>query len=240
MKKKRKNKEMFDFNKVSVFNQSAAYVNEDGELTTDIEAQIEYAARVSNPSANKITKEPGRLTRYLMENDHWSPLEMASVTLKIETTRDIARQLLRHRSFSFQEFSQRYADVRDIADSAVIKDARSQDLKNRQNSNDDMDDYDKAWWNNSQEILSKSIFDLYEEAIEKGIAKEVARVILPEGMTPSILYCSGTVRSWFHYVQLRTGNGTQLEHQDLANKCLVELHSLMPNIFSEKNIRKEK
>lgn len=228
---------MFDFNKVSVFSHSASYMNDDGEMNTNMESQIEYAARVSNPSADKVSKEPGRLTRYLMDNEHWSPLEMASVTMKIETTRDIARQLLRHRSFSFQEFSQRYADVRDIVDSSIIKQARSQDLKNRQNSIDNMSEDDKEWWLVAQHQLADNVNQVYEEALGRGIAKEVARVILPEGNTPSLLYCSGTVRSWFHYVKLRTGNGTQLEHQDLANKCLVELNHLMPNIFSERNIR---
>lgn len=235
-------KKMFDFNKVDIYNASynpdIPTDNTWGKtLNTNLEGQIEYAARVSNPSAEKISKEPGKLMKYLMDHQHWSPLEMASVTLKVETTRDISRQLIRHRSFSFQEFSQRYADVTDLHDGFVPKEARSQDLKNRQNSNDDMDQETKDWWEFSQLALSDDVISVYEEALEKGIAKEVARSVLPEGMTLTKLYVSGTVRSWFHYVKLRTANGTQKEHMDLANKCLVELNYLMPNIFSEANIR---
>lgn len=236
---------MFEFNTVKLingsFSEGSSYpdMNYDFYLGTELELedQIENIARVSNPSSQDGGhSEAGRLTKYLIKNKHWSPLEMVSVTLEINTTRDIARQILRHRSFHFQEFSQRYADVSELS-SLVTKDARSQDTKNRQNSNDDMSQEDKDWWEAIQATHGIEVMRNYEDALKKGVAKEVARSILPEGMTPSRLYMHGTVRDWFHYVKLRISNGTQLEHQDVANKCLVELHALMPNIFSEENIR---
>lgn len=241
---------MFDFNKVWAVNHSqpcsldmmreVPYDFGQGEKGSDLvpmtlEEQIEYAARVSNPSAqDKMASgeiPQGKLTQYLIRNGHWSPLEMVSVTMKIVTTRDIARQILRHRSFSFQEFSTRYAEV-DFQD-FVLKAARSQDLQNRQNSNDDMSDTDKAWWNNVQGQLLTETVDQYKAALKRGVAKEVARVILPEGLTPSTLFMAGTVRSWYHYVGTREANGTQLEHMDIANKAKSELTLLMPNLFGE-------
>lgn len=190
---------------------------------------IEYVAKVSNPDGQKEDWERGRLLKYLVKNKHWSPLEMCNVLMYVETTRDIARQLLRHRSFTFQEFSQRYQAV---TTDFVFKDARRQDEKNRQNSIDDMDEDTKNAWYDIQAKIEKNVQLGYSEALELGIAKEVARVILPEGMTMSRLYINGSVRSWLHYCQLRIANGTQLEHQDLAIKCNKALHGIMPELFT--------
>ena len=190
---------------------------------------IEYVAKVSNPEGQDKEWERGRLLKYLVNNQHWSPLEMVNMLMYIETTRDIARQLLRHRSFTFQEFSQRYAAVKSTL---VFKEARRQDSKNRQNSIDDLDEKIKNEWNDIQIRVEREASNSYDRAIKIGIAKEVARVILPEGMTPSRLYVNGSVRSWYHYCQLRMENGTQLEHKDLATKCNNALSSIMPELFT--------
>lgn len=231
---------MFDFNTAKIVSHSEGCNETLSEMFQDDfypytpEEQIEYIARVSNPSSQSGEhSEAGKLTKYLINNAHWSPLEMVSVVMEVNTTRDIGRQLLRHRSFSFQEFSQRYADVNDLQGSFVIKPARSQDLKNRQNSNDDMSDEDKQWWTNVQSHLINDVMQQYNQAIERGIAKEVARSILPEGLTPTRMYVQGTVRSWYHYCDLRCANGTQAEHMDLAQKCKTELAKVMPNLFGE-------
>ena len=161
-----------------------------------------------------------KLLKYLKDNAHWSPFEMVSVCIEITTTRDIARQILRHRSFSFQEFSQRYADIRKLFDGFVSRDARLQDQKNRQNSIDLGDDSDaeslKKEWAEKQDAVFNTALDAYGWALDNGIAKEQARCVLPEGNTVSKLYMSGTLRSWIHYVELRSGNGTQKEHQEIA------------------------
>lgn len=187
---------------------------------SDIKDLVAFCARVSNPSNQFNTKTSEKLIAYLIKNKHWSPLEMASVTVEVETTRDIARQILRHRSFSFQEFSQRYADpTQDLA--FELRDARLQDLKNRQNSiitNDK--ELDLEWKMRQQKILDL-VIDNYSWAIDKGIAKEQARAILPEGLTRSRMYISGTIRSYIHYIEVRTENGVQLEHKELA-QCISE------------------
>ena len=193
---------------------------------------VAFCARVSNPSnqSNKDTSE--KLIRYLIKNQHWSPLEMVNMCLGIETTRDIARQMLRHRSFSFQEFSQRYADPTKELD-FVYRDARFQDAKNRQNSvdldmsNDEHRQLQYQWENLQRDIISKTQ-SAYQWAIEKGIAKEQARAVLPEGLTISRLYMNGTLRSWIHYIQLRSANGTQKEHIEVAKKCAEVIATVFP------------
>ena len=195
----------------------------------DVQDLIAYAARVSNPS-NQINKETApKLLSYLIKHKHWSPFEMASACMEIETTRDIARQLLRHRSFSFQEFSQRYADVRDMEEGLVIRKARLQDQKNRQNSvmTDDVILHN-AWEVHQRAVWQRSM-EAYKWAIDNGIAKEQARAVLPEGNTPSRLYVNGTIRSWIHYIELRSANGTQKEHMDLAVECAKAISSIFPH-----------
>jgi len=196
----------------------------DGEK--NIQELVCYCARVSNP-ANQINTETNeKLLYYLIKNKHWSPFEMVSICLEIETTRDIARQILRHRSFSFQEFSQRYA----IADTYEFRDARIQDTKNRQNSID-TDDVELAReWEQKQNDIATKVFDTYQWALTKGIAKEQARAVLPEGMTKTRMYMNGTLRSWIHYIQLRSGNGTQKEHRLIALACVDAIIPIFPMI----------
>lgn len=184
----------------------------------DIKDLVAFCARVSNPS-NQLNKETNdKLISYLVKHKHWSPLEMASATIEINTTRDIARQMLRHRSFSFQEFSQRYADpTKDM--SFMLREARLQDAVNRQNSIDTQDAALSAMWRIKQEAVIKASLDAYTWAVDNGIAKEQARVVLPEGNTMSRLYMSGTIRSWLHYIELRSANGTQKEHIEVAVAC---------------------
>jgi thymidylate synthase (FAD) len=189
-----------------------------GEGLMDAQELIAFCARVSNPSNQFNMDTADKLIRYLIKHKHWSPLEMVSACLEIETTRDIARQILRHRSFSFQEFSQRYADPTKDLD-FVLREARLQDEKNRQNSVDTNDAALKAWWDAKQKFIIDTVRQTYAEAIEKGIAKEQARAILPEGNTVSRLYMNGTLRSWIHFIDLRSGNGTQKEHMEVAREC---------------------
>lgn len=190
--------------------------------------QVAYCARVSNPS-NQGNKDNEKLIRYLIDNHHWSPLEMVSLCLEIETTRDIARQILRHRSFSFQEFSQRYADPTKELD-FVTRETRTQDTKNRQNSIVSTDAELAADWELVQQNAIEFNKRSYEWAIERGIAKEQARAVLPEGLTVSRLYMSGTLRSWFHYISLRRANGTQEEHRQVAEACREVVSSVFPLI----------
>jgi|TARA_R110002153_G_scaffold236962_1_gene391090 thymidylate synthase (FAD) len=190
---------------------------------------IAYCARVSNPGNQNNKETSEKLVKYLIKNRHWSPLEMVNACIEIETTRDIARQILRHRSFSFQEFSQRYADpTKDL--SYQTRDARLQDPKNRQNSIE-LSEKDRRF-NEDFRMKQMSVWrlaqDTYEWAIEKGIAKEQARAVLPEGMTVSRLYMNGTLRSWVHYIDLRSANGTQLEHQEIAIACAYEIAQIFP------------
>lgn len=191
---------------------------------------ITHCARVSNPSNQFNTETGEKLIRYLIKHKHWSPLEMASATIGIETTRDIARQILRHRSFSFQEFSQRYADVRDLEESVVIRKARLQDKKNRQNSvvTDDMALH--TAWEVHQRAVWERAMKAYTWAIDNGIAKEQARAVLPEGNTVSRLYMNGTLRSWVHYIELRSGNGTQKEHMEVARAVAEAISKIFPMI----------
>jgi thymidylate synthase (FAD) len=188
---------------------------------------IAYCARVSNPSNQHMEQTNEKLIRYLIKNEHWSPFEMVNICIEINTTRDIARQILRHRSFSFQEFSQRYA----IADLGFEhKEARLQDLKNRQNSIETSDTNLNYLWTIQQESVIQQAKNAYNWAIENGIAKEQARAVLPEGMTVTRMYMNGTLRSWIHYIQLRSGNGTQKEHRNIAILCAKELESIFPMI----------
>ena len=188
-----------------------------------------YCARVSNPANQLNTETSEKLIRYLVKHQHWSPLEMVSACLEITTTRDIARQILRHRSFSFQEFSQRYADPTKDLD-FVVREARLQDTKNRQNSISTDDTELQAWWDSKQKFIIDSVKDIYAEAIERGIAKEQARAILPEGNTVSRLYMNGTLRSWVHFIELRSGNGTQLEHMQIARECACVIAKVFPMV----------
>ena len=183
---------------------------------------IAYTARVSNPANQNNTETAPRLLRYLIREQHWSPFEMVHMTLEIKTTRDIARQILRHRSFSFQEFSQRYAKATEFEQREV----RLQDQKNRQNSIEVDDDVLRVWWNIQQTKIKNQAEQAYTEALDKGIAKEQARALLPEGLTQSTLYMGGSLRSWIHYCDLRRGNGTQKEHAEIAEKCweIIGIH----------------
>lgn len=190
--------------------------------------QVAYCARVSNPSNQNNTETSEKLVRYLIKNQHWSPLEMVSVCLEIETTRDIARQILRHRSFSFQEFSQRYADASQLG--FETRQARLQDLKNRQNSVETDNLALHTWWENYQKEVIRVAGDAYQFALDKGIAKEQARAVLPEGITKSRMYMNGTLRSWVHYIQLRSANGTQKEHQEVALACADAIEPIFPMI----------
>jgi len=193
----------------------------------DAQDLIAYCARVSNPSNQFNTETSEKLIRYLIKHKHWSPLEMVSACMEITTTRDIARQILRHRSFSFQEFSQRYADpTKDLK--FVYRDARLQDQKNRQNSIETDDEMLKAKWENIQASVIHASKSAYEWAINNGIAKEQARAVLPEGLMESKLYMNGTIRSWVHYIELRRENGTQLEHQLIAIECAKVIAKVFP------------
>jgi len=188
---------------------------------------IAYCARVSNP-ANQDNPDSEKLLKYLVKNKHWSPFEMVHVVMEVNTTRDIARQILRHRSFSFQEFSQRYAEI----DSSVwtAREARLQDQKNRQNSIDVEDDDLQSKWTSSQREVWLTAIDEYNWAINNGIAKEVARSVLPEGLTMSRMYMSGSLRSWIHYCDLRMGNGTQKEHRIIATECWNVIVEQFPSL----------
>lgn len=197
-------------------------------MTDGAEDVIAYCARVSNPENQYNIETAPRLLKYLKDHRHWSPFEMADVTLEIYTTRDIARQLLRHRSFSFQEFSQRYAEVQDFAE---VEGPRLQDTKNRQNSLETDDQYLSQWWKMSQARVLDDMEYTYREALRRGVAKEVARKILPEGLTMSRLYMKGSVRSWLHYLEVRLGPETQKEHREVAQKCQEVLECTLPSVF---------
>jgi thymidylate synthase (FAD) len=188
---------------------------------------VAYCARVSNPANQLNTETSEKLIKYLIKHQHWSPLEMDSACLEIETTRDIARQILRHRSFSFQEFSQRYADpTQDLQ--FELREARLQDPKNRQNSVATADWQLKVVWEDKQRAIAEKALETYKWAIDNGIAKEVARAVLPEGLTMSRMYMNGTLRSWIHYIQLRSANGTQKEHMEIAKACAEAITKIFP------------
>ena len=201
---------------------------------------IAYCARVSNPSNQMNSETSEKLIKYLIKHAHWSPLEMVSACLEINTTRDIAHQIVRHRSFSFQEFSQRYADPAEFGDQFVLREARLQDTKNRQNSialgttQQEMNLIND--WESQQQKVIDAAKEAYEWAIENGIAKEQARSVLPEGCTKTRLYMNGTLRSWIHYIELRGANGTQQEHMDIAHACakvIAEIFPLAKDLVSE-------
>jgi thymidylate synthase (FAD) len=210
---------------VKLISYSQAYGdNEDLKTAQDL---IAFCARVSNPSNQTNTETSDKLIRYLVKHKHWSPLEMVSACIEIETTRDIARQILRHRSFSFQEFSQRYADpTKDL--NFVLREARLQDTKNRQNSIETDNLALQAFWQTQQQNVINAAKNAYEWAIENGIAKEQARAVLPEGLTVSRLYMNGTLRSWVHFIELRSENGTQKEHREIAIECAKVIAKVFP------------
>lgn len=195
---------------------------------SSVEEFVAYVARVSNPGNQNNSATAAKLLKYLISNEHWSPLEMVHIVMQIDTTRDIARQILRHRSFSFQEFSQRYADARSLSFSK--REARLQDTKNRQNSIETDDEDLSAVWDAYQVRVQHESIRAYDWAIRHGIAKEQARAVLPEGMTNSRLYMAGTLRSWLHYCLLRRANGTQKEHREIAEEALTILMESFPSI----------
>jgi len=218
-----------------------SYSQPESHFAENMTELVAFCARVSNP-ANQDNKETSeKLIRYLVKHQHWSPLELVSVCLEITTTRDIARQILRHRSFSFQEFSQRYADpTAELDEAFVLREARLQDTKNRQNSveldmNDEAQKLLAFEWERAQKRVLFSVKQEYSWAIKNGIAKEQARAVLPEGLTVSRLYMNGTLRSWIHYIQLRSANGTQKEHRDIAIECAKVIAKVFPmaNEFTE-------
>lgn len=192
----------------------------------DLEDLIVYTARVSNPSSQQAGENNERLIKYLIDHKHWSPFEMADVTVEINTTRDIGRQILRHRSFSFQEFSQRYAEAMSFESS----EARLQDPKNRQSSKETNNEDLKDWWWEVQVRLMERAQEGYRLALESGIAKEVARKILPEGLTMTKMYMKGSIRSWIHYIEVRTDPSTQKEHREVALACAEQIARVFPSI----------
>ena len=227
--------------KLISYSQQAIEADKQDEFEFDLpnlQDLVAYCARVSNPSNQANSETSERLIKYLIKHKHWSPLEMVSACIEVETTRDIARQLLRHRSFSFQEFSQRYADpTAELDDAFVLREARMQDTKNRQNSVElDMSDEKQKLlayeWERSQNRVLYAVKKEYEWAIKNGIAKEQARAVLPEGLTVSRLYVNGTLRSWIHYIDLRDGNGTQKEHAEIARACAEVIAKVFPIIKS--------
>ena len=213
--------------KVRLVSYSKPTIEFENEGFTDVQELVAFCARVSNPSNQNNNETSQKLIKYLINNKHWSPLEMVTACIEIETTRDIARQILRHRSFSFQEFSQRYADpTKDL--SFVLKEARLQDNKNRQNSIDTDNETLKSEWINKQKKLIDLSLKTYKWAIDNGIAKEQARAVLPEGNTVSRMYMNGTLRSWVHYIELRSSNGTQKEHMEIAKSIAKIISDIFP------------
>ena len=213
--------------KVRLVSYSKPTIEFENEGITDVQELVAFCARVSNPSNQNNNETSQKLIKYLINNKHWSPLEMVTACIEIETTRDIARQILRHRSFSFQEFSQRYADpTKDL--SFVLKEARLQDNKNRQNSIDTDNETLKSEWINKQKKLIDLSLKTYKWAIDNGIAKEQARAVLPECNTVSRMYMNGTLRSWVHYIELRSSNGTQKEHMEIAKSIAKIISDIFP------------
>jgi thymidylate synthase (FAD) len=216
---------------ISYSNPTPEFTNQGIEDALDL---VAYCARVSNPANQFNTETSEKLIKYLIKHQHWSPLEMVSACIEIETTRDIARQILRHRSFSFQEFSQRYADpTAELSKAFVVREARFQDTKNRQNSVEfDMNDESQRLlaieWERAQKRVLFAVEKEYKWAIANGIAKEQARAVLPEGLTVSRMYMNGTIRSWIHYINLRRENGTQKEHMDIAKACGEVIAKVFP------------
>ncbi len=213
--------------KLISYSQASEEFENDLGYTMDAEDLVAYCARVSNPTNQSNTETSERLIKYLIKHQHWSPLEMVSACIEIETSRDIARQILRHRSFSFQEFSQRYADPTQEL-SFVLREARLQDTVNRQNSIETEDRMLQIEWERAQQRVIYAAKREYEWAIANGIAKEQARAVLPEGLTVSRMYMNGTLRSWIHYIQLRSANGTQKEHMEIAKACAEVIAKVFP------------
>ena len=213
---------MFDVKLIS-YSQPPAEV----ELNPDLLQMVAYCARVSNPSNQNNEETSEKLVKYLIKHKHWSPLEMVSACIEINCPRDIARQILRHRSFSFQEFSQRYADPTEDLN-FITREARLQDKKNRQNSIENLDESINYIWESYQEVIIERTKQAYDWAIEAGIAKEQARAVLPEGLTMSRMYVNGTLRSWIHYIELRSANGTQKEHMDIAKAIGDVIYKIFP------------
>ncbi len=215
--------------KIRLVSYSKPTIEFEKEGIKDLQELVAFCARVSNPSNQNNQETSKKLINYLIKNKHWSPLEMVTACIEIETTRDIARQILRHRSFSFQEFSQRYADpTKDL--SFVLREARMQDVKNRQNSIDTDDMSLKKEWDAKQQRLIDLSLETYKWAIDNGIAKEQARSVLPEGNTVSRMYMNGTLRSWVHYIELRSSNGTQKEHMEIAKHIAKIISDIFPMI----------
>ena len=214
---------------IKLVSYSKPSIDFESEGLENVQDLIAFCARVSNPSNQMNTETSEKLIKYLIKHAHWSPLEMVSACLEINTTRDIAHQIVRHRSFAFQEFSQRYADPAEFGDQFVTREARLQDPKNRQNSVDidDESDLHYAWAEKQKEVIEKSK-EVYEWAIANGIAKEQARVVLPEGCTKTRLYMNGSLRSWIHYIELRGANGTQKEHMEIAKACGDVIAEIFP------------
>lgn len=210
----------------------SVFINENLEQDANLLRQIAYTARVSNPGNQNNDKTDEGLIMYMIRNGHWSPFEMANITLEINTSRAIARQILRHRSFSFQEFSQRYASVDALAGEIYEAEARLQDTKNRQNSLENSNEELALEWRMRQSDLMALAMESYSWALDSGIAKEQARVLLPEGLTPSRMYMNGTVRSWIHYIIQRTDPTTQKEHRQVAQSCAKEISKVFPMIKS--------
>ena len=202
---------------------------QDGMDDSNLLDLVAYCARVSNPANQMNSETSEKLVKYLIKHKHWSPLEMVNACLEIDTTRDIAHQIVRHRSFAFQEFSQRYANPAEMGDMFVVREARLQDTKNRQNSVeiDSEEDIHYAWADKQQEVIDKAR-EVYNWAIDAGIAKEQARAVLPEGNTKTRLYMNGTLRSWLHYIDLRGSNGTQKEHMEIAHACAKVIANVFP------------
>jgi thymidylate synthase (FAD) len=215
------------------YSKASEYFEEEG--LTDVQELIAFCAKVSNPSAQINSATSEKLIKYLIKHQHWSPLEMVNAVLEVKTTRDIAHQIVRHRSFAFQEFSQRYADPKEQGEVFVTSEARLQDVKNRQNSvdinlaDDGMPELINRWEELQQDVIYTA-GRAYDWAISAGIAKEVARKVLPEGLTKTTLYMNGTLRSWVHYIELRSANGTQKEHMDIAKECATVIAEIFPLI----------
>ena len=212
---------------VSYTTPTAEFV-EEGIKDNDLLDLVAFCARVSNPANQMNSETSEKLVKYLIKHAHWSPLEMVNVCMEIDTTRDIAHQIVRHRSFAFQEFSQRYANPEEMGDMFVLREARLQDTKNRQNSIDTDDDVLKDKWEELQQDVMFAAGKAYKWAVENGIAKEQARAVLPEGCTKTRLYMNGTLRSWVHYIELRGANGTQKEHMEIAWECAKVIAEIFP------------
>ena len=203
---------------------------EDDKTTSDLQEIVAFCARVSNPSNQMNSETSEKLIRYLIKHGHWSPLEMVNICLEIETTRDIAHQIIRHRSFAFQEFSQRYAKPEEMGNQYINREARLQDSKNRQNSIETDNLKLSETWKHKQLTVMERAKKVYDWAIENGIAKEQARAVLPEGNTKTKLYMNGSLRSWVHYIGLRSGHGTQKEHMEIARECAKTIEPIFPMI----------